>query len=145
MMKLQVNFMGYVINIVSNAVSTIYAVFSILPFIFFGLLWVVLLSKYENKKKATNLAMDFTTPLLIVPVAVMYDLIFQSSSFGGIWIIILIFLIFGGLVGNLQNRLKGKVQIKKLFRVIWRLGFLVLSTSYILLLFIGVGIYFVNS
>ncbi|MFS1513483.1 DUF3397 domain-containing protein [Chengkuizengella sp. SCS-71B] len=141
MMKLQVDFMGYVLD----TVSTIYAIFSILPFISFGIFWIVLFFKYENKKKVTNLAMDFTTPFLIGAVAVMYDIIFQSSSFGGIWIIVLIFLIFGGLVGNLQNRLKGKVHIKKLFRVIWRIGFLVLSTSYILFLFIGVGIYFANS
>ncbi|MDP5273142.1 DUF3397 domain-containing protein [Chengkuizengella axinellae] len=132
--------MGYILN----AVGTIYAILSLLPFVSFGLLWVVLYFKFENKKKATNLAMDFTTPLLIGAVAVMYDLIFESSSFGGIWLIILIFLIFGGLIGNLQNRLKGKVHIKKLVRVIWRIGFLVLSTSYILFLFLGIGIYYAN-
>jgi hypothetical protein len=67
----------------------------------------------------------------------MLDIIFKIS-FGGIWVLLLIFLVAAGLVGNYQNRLHGAVDFKKLIKIIWRLGFLVLSCVYFLLLIIGI-------
>lgn len=115
----------------------IYALLAIIPFLSFLLLWLLHYAFKRDKKKATALAMDITTFLLMGSVSVMYDRIFKGV--GGFWIILLLFLIAAGLIGGVQNRLKGAVDVRKLIRVVWRFGFLFLSLFYVLFLFIGIG------
>jgi hypothetical protein len=119
----------------------LYALLSILPFLSFALIWVIVFVMYHDKKKSTTLAMDVTTVLLIGSVSVMFNVIFDSG-FGGFWWIVLFFLITGGVLGNLQNRLKGSVNPKKLVRVVWRVGFLLLSFLYAIFIVIGIVQYF---
>jgi hypothetical protein len=125
-------------SVFMNWIANFYASLAVMPFASFILLWFIFYAVYRNKKKATALSMDITTVLLIGAVSVMYDHIFPRGV-AGYWWIFLFFLIGGGLIGNAQNRMKGSVNMSRLVRVLWRVGFLVLGLFYILFLFIGIG------
>jgi hypothetical protein len=108
----------------------------VLPFIPFVLIWMIALVRFKERKRAIRTAMDGTTALLIISVAVMYNNIF-SSSFGFFWIL-LYFLLGAGLLGNLQKRIRGKLNPTKILRSLWRIGFVIMSLLYILFLIVGI-------
>ncbi len=117
----------------------VYAALAVVPFIPFFIIWIALYFVYKNKKKAMNISMDMTTLLLVGSVTAMFNDIFKSGF--GFWLILLFFLTAFGLLGGLQNRLKGRLDVKKLVKALWRFGFLALSALYVLFLFIGLGKY----
>lgn len=127
-----------------NFIANAYAVMASVPFLAFLLLWFIVYGLTSDKKKATATAMDITTLLLFGVVAAMLDLTFQFS-FGGIWLLLLIFLIALGLIGNAQHRLHGRINVKRQLRVVWRLGFLGLGALYFVLLLIGLSSYIFSS
>lgn len=112
------------------------AFLAVAPFISFFALWFVSYFIFRNKKKATALAMDITMFFLIAVVSVMFNEIFNSGL--GFWLILLFFLIAAGLMGSAQTRLKGRVDAVKIYKVIWRIGFIFLGVLYILFIFIGI-------
>lgn len=121
-----------------NLVQSIFAIAAIIPFVTFVILYLVLNYYMDDKKRAKTLTIDVTTALLIISVSAMFDVIFQPSM-RGIWIILLIFLVAFGLIGGAQTRNRGQVNLQKTFRMIWRIGFLLLSVLYIIFLFVGIG------
>lgn len=86
--------------------------------------------------------MDITTLFLIGSVAFMSRNLFGSGML--FWTIVLLFLIAAGLLGNLQNRMKGRIDIIKIARTLGRFGFLVLTACYVLLLVVGIGKYMIQ-
>lgn len=114
----------------------LYAVMAIVPVIPFAVVWLIVYFLKKEKKLATKRAMDVTTLLLIGVVAALYNQVFQSTF--GFYLLLLLFLLGFGLIGNLQQRTKGKVDFRKTARAIWRLGFLGLSAAYVLLTAIGI-------
>lgn len=114
-----------------DALLNVYALFAVLPFVTFIIIWFIANKVWRDARKATLLAGDITTVFLIAAVAVELDILFPNW-FGGIWLIFMLLLIAVGLLGGAQHRLKGKVNIRKLVRIIWRLSFLLLSFAYIL-------------
>jgi hypothetical protein len=116
---------------------------AVLPFLSFCLIWIVFFFVYKDKKRALRMSIDITTFLLIGAVSGMIDATF-ASQFGGFWMILLFFLILAGLLGNAQNRLKGQINVKKLVRAVWRLGFVALGSLYVILLFAGIIKYIVT-
>jgi hypothetical protein len=121
---------------IRTVLINLYAFFAVVPFISFAVFWFIFVLIWKDKKKAIGTAMDITAFFLVGVVAVMFNEIFNSAL--GFWLILLMFLIAVGLIGNAQNRLKGRVDLQKLLKVIWRIGFLVLSVLYILFLLIGI-------
>ncbi|QHT60336.1 DUF3397 domain-containing protein [Paenibacillus lycopersici] len=115
----------------------IYALLAVLPAIPFLLVYFGYAAVTGDRKKAFRLAMDVTTALLIGCVAVLFNRIFDSSF--GLYGILLILLLGGGLLGNAQYRLKGKLDMSRIMRAIWRLGFFLMSFCYVILMFIGIG------
>lgn len=99
------------------------------------MLWLIVYLWFKDSRKATKLAMDVTTFLLIGSVSSMYHTIFHNTF--GFYMILLFFLIGYGLIGNYQYRLRGKINHLKIVRLLWRLGFLLLSAVYFLLMIIG--------
>ncbi len=83
--------------------------------------------------------MDVTTLFLIGSVAVMSNRLFQSGML--FWTVVLLFLVLAGLLGNLQTRIRGRVDMGKIAKTLSRLGFVVLSACYVVLLIIGIGKY----
>ncbi|WP_253187189.1 DUF3397 domain-containing protein [Paenibacillus sp. GP183] len=110
----------------------LYSWLAALPFVTFIVIWFGVYLFLKNKKLTTRLSMDITMLFLIGSVSVIWNQLFQAKF--GFWLIILVLLISFGLIGGYQNQAKGKTDLLKVFRVVWRLGFLTLSVLYIVLL-----------
>lgn len=124
-----------------NAILQLYAVLALLPFVSFFLFWAVAYGVKRERKKATEFAMDVTTLLLIGIVSSGFDNVFPNMI-GGFWIVLFVFLLMAGLIGNAQNRVHGKVDVRRLIRAVWRIGFFLLAFAYIFLVLIGIVKYF---
>ncbi|MFH5182810.1 DUF3397 domain-containing protein [Paenibacillus sp. TAB 01] len=123
--------------------QTVYTFLALVPFVSFFAAWGIVYGMTKDKKKATSAAIDVTTLFLIGSVSVLTKRLLDSEF--GLWFVVLMFLIAGGLIGNMQNRLKGKVDPVKVLKAMLRLGFVVLSACYLLLLCIGLGKYIITS
>ncbi|CAM2828772.1 DUF3397 domain-containing protein [Paenibacillus sediminis] len=109
---------------------------STLPFFPFLIVYYGYYFWKRERKSAILLAMDVTTFFLIFSVSALFNHFFDSRF--GFYLILLILLIAIGLIGSAQNRLKGKVNGKRLFRAVWRLSFMFMSTSYMIFVVIGI-------
>lgn len=119
-----------------DIIFTSVTVLSIIPFVPFVLVYLV--SFYfanKDQKAAIKLAMDVSTFFLILSVSALFNIVFSSSS--GFYLILLVILIATGLIGGAQTRMKGKVNIRKLVRVVWRLTFAGTGVLYIVLFLIS--------
>lgn len=110
----------------------IYAILATIPFLIFPLVWMIGHAAGLDNKHAVRRAMDVTMLFLIGSVAALHDQLF-STAFKGIWIILLFMLLLGGVLGNLQMRVRGKADPPKIIRAVWRLSFLVMCPLYVLL------------
>ncbi|WP_410514505.1 DUF3397 domain-containing protein [Paenibacillus sp. BR2-3] len=108
---------------------------SVIPVFPFLLVYFISIALKRDKKKSFLLAMDVTTLFLLLSVSALFNNIFQSGF--GFYLILLIVLIAAGLIGGAQNRLKGKVDGKRLLRAVWRLSFLFMSVGYVLFMLVG--------
>lgn len=120
-----------------EGIKSLYAYLAVIPIIPFLVIYFGYAFITENRKKAFHLAMDITTALLIGCVAVLLNHVFNGTF--GIYGILLVMLIGGGLLGNAQFRKRGKVDVKKVFRAVWRLSFFLMSVLYVLLMVAAVG------
>jgi hypothetical protein len=116
------------LEILRNSVIAL-SVFPLIPFLI-----VLFISKLlkRDKKKSILLAMDVTTLFLLLSVSALFNNVFNNGF--GFYLILLIVLIAAGLIGGAQNRLKGKVDGKRLLRAVWRLSFMLMSVGYVLLM-----------
>ena len=110
----------------------IYAILATIPFLIFPLVWMIGHAAGLDNKHAVRRSTDVTMFFLIGSVAALYDQLF-STAFKGIWVILLFMLLLGGVLGNLQMRVRGKVDAPKIIRAVWRLSFIVLCPLYIIL------------
>lgn len=124
--------MGWIKAIFINVLTFL----AVAPFVTFFVVWAISYLVYKSKKKATEMAMDITVFFLIAAVSAMFNEVFNTGV--GFWLILLLLLLATGLLGNVQNRVKGRLDFAKLYRVIWRMGFLFLALVYVLLLLIGI-------
>lgn len=122
--------------------SSILILMSVVPIIPFVIVYAIALYRTRDKKLAVRLSMDVTTLFLVISVSALFNNLFQVRF--GFYLILLLLLITAGLIGGAQNRWKGRVDGKRLFRAVWRLGFLTMSASYILFTFIGLIKYIFN-
>jgi hypothetical protein len=108
-----------------------YQILAGLPFIPFFIVYIIGVLRGMEKKKAFRLAMDITTVFLIGIVATLLSK--RSGSSFGFYFIMLVMLIGAGLIGNAQTRIRGKINLQKIFRAVWRLSFFAMAVLYILL------------
>jgi len=127
------------LNTIIQWLTQLYMIMAGVPFAVFVVLWGILYGVTRDKKRATRTSMDITVLLLIGSVSMMIKQIFGTNF--GFWFILLVFLVAAGLIGNLQNRVKGAINPVKMMKVLFRMGFMLLSVCYILLVMIGVGKY----
>lgn len=115
----------------------LYGYLSVLPFVPFIIVYAAALYRTRDKKRSLRLAMDITMVFLIGIVAGLFNQVFGSTF--GFYGILLVMLIGAGLLGNVQYRVKGRVDMARIARAIWRIGFFVMSVCYILLMAVGVS------
>lgn len=125
--------MGWLLDVLVN----LYALLGTVPFLLFPLAGLTAYLIVKDRKKAVRFAADFTMFFLIGSVSVVYDELF-GTTVKGFWLVLLLMLLLTGLLGNLQNRVRGKLNPDKLFRAVWRIGFLILAVAYLLMLIIGI-------
>lgn len=118
-------------GLLMNSVITL----SLIPIIPFLIVYFIGRGLKKDKKKTFMLAMDVTTFFLLLSVSALFNNLFDNGF--GFYLILLIVLISTGLIGGAQNRLKGKVDGKRLFRAVWRLSFFFMSIGYLLFMFVG--------
>lgn len=106
----------------------------VIPVVPFLIVYFIGIGLRKDKKKTLLLAMDVTTLFFLLSVSALFNLLFNVKF--GFYFILLIVLISAGLIGGAQNRIKGKVDGRRLFRAVWRLAFFFLGTLYVLFLFI---------
>lgn len=102
----------------------------VIPFVPFFIVYLIGIGLKQDKRKNFLLAMDITTLFLLLSVSALFNILFHAKF--GFYFILLIVLISAGLIGGAQNRIKGKVDGKRLFRAVWRLSFFFLSSMYVL-------------
>ncbi|OBZ19118.1 hypothetical protein A8L34_06195 [Bacillus sp. FJAT-27264] len=108
---------------------------SVIPVVPFLLVYFIGTGMKKDRRKTFFLAMDVSTIFLLLSVSALFNNIFSSKA--GFYLILLIVLISAGLIGGAQNRMKGKVDGKRILRAVWRLSFIVMSTFYVLFMFVG--------
>ena len=118
-------------GLLMNSVITL----SLIPIVPFLIVYLIGRGLKKDKKKTFMLAMDVTTFFLLLSVSALFNNLFNNGF--GFYLILLIVLISTGLIGGAQNRLKGKVDGKRLFRAVWRLSFFFMSVGYLLFMFVG--------
>ncbi|MBY0012704.1 DUF3397 domain-containing protein [Paenibacillus typhae] len=106
----------------------------VIPVVPFLIVYFIGIGLRKDKKKTLLLAMDVTTLFLLLSVSALFNILFNAKF--GFYFILLIVLISAGLIGGAQNRIKGKVDGRRLFRAVWRLAFFFLGVLYVLFLFI---------
>jgi len=94
------------------------ATFPVIPFLITFFAYGII---QPERKKVIRLAMDVTTIFLIINVAALFNILFNSKF--GLYLIIIVMLIAAGLLGNALYRKHGKLLWKRVIRVIWRLTF----------------------
>ncbi|WP_433946127.1 DUF3397 family protein [Paenibacillus sp. SN-8-1] len=111
--------------------------FSAVPIVPFLLVYMIhyIWNGRRDRRRSLLLAVDVTTVFLILSVSALFKLIFASGF--GFYLIVLLLLIIGGLIGGAQNRMKGQVDVKRLLRAVWRLAFLGAGLAYIVFVIIG--------
>ncbi|SDT37541.1 Protein of unknown function [Paenibacillaceae bacterium GAS479] len=115
-----------------ESLKTIYALLAVIPFVPFAAVYGISRLVTGDAKKAFRHAMDVTTLLLIGIVAVLFNRIFTNSF--GLYGILLLMLLGGGFIGNLQYRKRGKVETVKIIRAVWRAGFFIMGFMYVVLM-----------
>jgi hypothetical protein len=106
-----------------------YAVLAVVPIIPFLLVLFVASVRNGDRKKAFRMAMDVTNVFLIGCVAMLINS--RLNTHFGLFFLILLLLIGGGLIGNAQNRVRGKVDVSKLVKAVWRLSFFAMTVLYV--------------
>ncbi len=106
-----------------------------IPYLSFVVIWFIAYYAMRNKKKATGLSIDITAFLLVGAVANQMHKLF--GSWLGFWLMLFVILLIIGLIGRKQNELRGQINPARITKIIMRMGFVVLSFLYIVLLILN--------
>ncbi|GKU78351.1 DUF3397 domain-containing protein [Paenibacillus sp. L3-i20] len=124
-------------NAIWNSFETVYAALAIIPILPFAIVLFGYGAYIQNRKKALLMAMDVSNVFFVLCVGALFNLVFDNEF--GLYGIILFMLLGGGLLGNAQFRKRGSVDVKRIFRTIWRLSFFAMSVLYLLFMIILLG------
>lgn len=116
-------------------IISIYKALAYIPHLSFIVIWFLIYFIKKDKKKSTRLAIDITTVLLLGTVAIQMHSIF--GSWFGFWLMLFMILLITGIIGRQQNDLRGVVHLPRILKILSRIGFVVLSFIYVVLLLIS--------
>ncbi|MFD0588073.1 DUF3397 domain-containing protein [Paenibacillus sp. GCM10027627] len=120
-----------------DSIKLVYTALAVIPVLPFAIVLFGYGAYIQNRKKALIMAMDVSTVFFILCVSALLNILFDSAF--GLYGILLFMLLGGGLLGNAQFRKRGNVDVKRVFRAIWRISFFAMSTLYVLLMIILLG------
>ncbi|XID95337.1 DUF3397 domain-containing protein [Paenibacillaceae bacterium WGS1546] len=119
-----------------NALVQAYAFLATVPIIPFLIVYFSFALRGGDRRNAIRLAMDVTTAFLFGCVAMLLNTRFGTTF--GPFFLLLVMLIGGGLIGNAQNRARGKIDVRKLARAVWRLSFFGLAVLYVVFMLLAI-------
>lgn len=116
-------------------IESVLSVFIIFPILVFVAIWLIAKAMGIRKRRRTGLAADVTTVVLFFAVSILFD----SLSFPNAMTNLLLFLVFIAIILVIVLwRNKSDVGPRVIFRLLWRIYFLVLSVLYFLGWVIGI-------
>ncbi|WP_203246135.1 DUF3397 domain-containing protein [Sporosarcina beigongshangi] len=116
-------------------ISTIFGGLLLFPYVVTLIFLIIMRKRGRAPSSVIGLAADITTPFLFITVYIIFRTIIGEGA--GVYIIGVALLL--AIVSVILERIKVKeFQITRLLRKTWRLYFLVLTVSYVLLLFVGI-------
>jgi hypothetical protein len=113
----------------------IYKALAYIPFLTFFVIWFLVYYIKRDKKFSTRLAIDITAVLLLGKVSIQLHQLF--GSWFGFWFMLFIILLVTGLIGRQQNQLRGSVHLPRIMKIMSRIGFVLLSFFYVVLLIVS--------
>ncbi|WP_168120676.1 DUF3397 domain-containing protein [Paenibacillus sp. HB172176] len=120
-----------------NGLHTLIAILALVPILPFAIVFFGYQAFADDRKNAFRMAMDISTALLILCVAALFNMLFDNNF--GLYGILLVMLLTGGLLGNAQFRKRGNVDVKRIFKAIWRLSFFAMSVLYVIFMIVMLG------
>lgn len=101
-----------------------------------GYLTVFIISKQitGNHRRSVNVALDFSTFLLVLSVHFLIITIWHKSF---LWLIMIILFGLAALFVLIHWRYKEEILLPKVLKGFWRLNFLLFFSAYIVLVFYG--------
>lgn len=120
----------------TSFISWIAAALTLVPFLGYFAAFIVMKQISGNHRKAVNTAVDITTFLLFFSVHFIIVVIWDRSL---LWLLTLVLLIGTGLLSVIHWKVKEEIEFRRVLKGGWRLGFLLFSTAYVLLLFYGIA------
>jgi hypothetical protein len=117
-------------------IVSLFTILAFIPFLTFFVIWFIVYLIKHDKKLSTHIAMDITALLLLGKVADQLHKL--TGSWFGFWLLVFIMLVATGLIGRKQNEIRGAVIVPRILKILLRIGFVVLSFFYVLLLIISI-------
>ncbi|MGV2942115.1 DUF3397 domain-containing protein [Mesobacillus sp. LC4] len=101
-----------------------------------GYLTVFIISKQitGNHRRSVNMALDFSTFLLVLSVHFLIITIWQKSF---LWLILIILFGLGAIFVLIHWKYKKEILLPKVFKGFWRFNFLLFFSAYIVLVLYG--------
>jgi uncharacterized membrane protein (UPF0136 family) len=101
-----------------------------------GYLAVFILSKQitRNHRRSVNLAIDFSTLLLVLSVHFLVITIWEKSF---LWLILLVLFGMAAIFVLIHWKYKEEIILPKVFKGFWRFNFLLFFSAYVILLLFG--------
>ncbi|MFK4998053.1 DUF3397 domain-containing protein [Bacillus sp. N9] len=108
----------------------------IMPLFLFVIIFKTMKRWLRNGRKARNIAINITTPVLIMSVHFLMMAIWARSL---LWLIFLIMLISAVVFTIVYWRYREEIIYSKMMVGYWRLSFLLFSFAYIVLMIYGIA------
>lgn len=101
-----------------------------------GYLAVFIISKQisGNHRRSVNLAIDFSTLLLVLSVHFLIITIWGKSF---LWLILLVLLGLAAIFVLIHWKYKEEIVLPKVFKGFWRFNFLLFFSAYVILVLFG--------
>lgn len=120
-----------------DKIEWLYSIIAIIPILPFAIVLFGYGAYIQNRKKALLMAMDVSNAFFILCVAALFNMLFDTGF--GLYGILLVMILGGGLIGNAQFRKRGNVDVKRVFRAIWRMSFFAMTALYVVFMIILLG------
>jgi len=101
-----------------------------------GYLAVFIISKQitGNHRRSVNLAIDFSTSLLVLSVHFLIITIWEKSF---LWLILLVLIGLAAIFVLIHWKYKEEIVLPKVFKGFWRFNFLLFFSAYVILVLFG--------
>lgn len=120
-----------------GGIEWLYTILAVIPILPFAIVLFVYGAYIRDRKKAITMAIDVSNAFFILCVAALFNILFNNNF--GLYGILLVMIIGGGLLGNAQFRKRGSVDVKRVFRAVWRMSFFAMSALYVVFMVILIG------